>query len=217
MNGVSERKLGYQVHEPDPLKRQVTRILKGRCPFEVRFVPNHTELAQLLSMFREMGCCIAFTTGVWDLFHIGHAEYIQLGRDKAAALYPKAEHVIMIVGVDTDELTKQRKGPDRPIVPMDERCRVLSHLRAVDLIVPQYEEGQLHQLVMPDVRIISESTKDLPGLEEMKRFCGELVNLPPQAETSTTSRVRHLALDGAKGLREEVMQTIDKFFGGAKR
>ncbi len=144
-----------------------------------------------------MGAIIVFSTGVWDLFHIGHAEYIRRGKEEAKKLYPDAEHIILVLGVDTDELTKIRKGPKRPIVPEDERCKILSELRSVDLLTLQYEQNQLYKVVEHDVRVISTSTLDLPDdFEDIKQQCEHLVNLPPQAETSTSARIRLLAMDG---------------------
>lgn len=180
-----------------PLRQRATRILKGTATYEDRYFPNHEELIDVLADLRSRGSVIVFTTGVWDLFHIGHGDYIQKGKDEAARFYADAEHIVMVVGVDTDVLTRERKGPLRPIVPEDERCRVLSHLRSVDIITPQYKLNQLYGIIEPHVQIVSTSTKDLPpDLEEAKGHCAHLVRLPPQAETSTSARIRRLATDG---------------------
>jgi D-glycero-beta-D-manno-heptose 1-phosphate adenylyltransferase len=187
---------GYEPPVPVPLRKRALRIIKGTATFGDRFEGNHDTVKELIAELRSAGCAIAFTTGNWDLFHIGHAKYIQHGRDEAQKHCGDSEHLIMVVGIDSDEFTRSRKGNNRPIVPLNERAEILSHLRAVDVIVPQYEADQLYRLIKHDVRIISQSTTDLPQLDEMKRYCKHLVNLPPQAETSTTARVRRLAIDG---------------------
>lgn len=191
----------YRAIEPDTVQRRALRIVKGTATFKDRFVQEHEDLVKLIDSFRLMGCIVAFTCGVWDLIHIGHLEYIALGKQETAKLYPDADQVVMVVGVDTDELTKKRKGPDRPIVPQDERLRMLGHIRSVDVLALQYELNQLYGVVSPHVQIVSTSTKDLPAdMEEVKRHCEHIVNLPPQAETSTTARIRRLTLDGAAGV-----------------
>lgn len=200
---------GYHPSGPIPLRQRATRILKASIqsyiPFEERFISNHEDLIEILEDLRSRGCIIVFTGGVWDLFHIGHGDYIQKGRDEAVKLYPSAEHIIMVVGVDTDELTKERKGPQRPIVPENERYRVLAHLRSVDIITPQYVLNQLYSIVKPHVQIVSTSTKDLPPDMEVARVhCEHLVSLPPQAETSTSARIRRLAFDGKLDMLERV-------------
>ncbi len=194
------------------LKRRAHRIMTGTATFDERFVPDHKELVELIGELRASGSVVVFTTGVWDLFHIGHGEYIQKGKDEARNLYQNAERIIMVVGVDTDALTKERKGPKRPIVPEDERYRVLGHLRAVDIITPQYKIDQLYQIIEHDVRIISTSTQDLPANhDEMKKRCAHLINLPPQSQTSTTSRVRGLVMDGGLEAIDKVENLVSEF------
>lgn len=187
-------------HHPDspiPLRQKSARILQGTASYKDRFIQDHKELGEILCDLRSQGSIIGFATGVWDLFHIGHGDYLQKGREAIKEIYPDAECIIMVVGVDTDSLTKKRKGPQRPIVSEDERCRILSHLRSVDIITLQYELNQLYPIVTPHVQIVSTSTKDLPlGMDVVKACCEHLVSLPPQAETSTSARIRRLAIDG---------------------
>lgn len=198
----------YKKAEPDTVQKRALRILKGTASFEDRFLGDHDELARLIDSLRKMGCVIVFVTGVWDLIHIGHADYITLGKAEATKLYPDADHVILVVGVDSDDLTKQRKGPSRPIVPEEERFRMIGHLRAVDVLTPQREDNQLFGILEHDVRIVSTSTEDLPGLEEIRSRCAHVVNLPPQAKTSTTARIRKLTLDGGMSALEKVEQGL---------
>ncbi len=70
---------------------------------------------------------IGYTTGVYDLFHVGHLRLLQ--RARAAC-----DH--LIVGVTTDELAAARKAR-APFVPLDERCQIISGLRCVDEVVVQ--------------------------------------------------------------------------------
>lgn len=187
---------GYKPVAPDSIHQKALRITTGKARFQDKFVPDHKDLGALIETLRSMGCTIVFVTGVWDLFHIGHAEYLHHGKEEALKLFPDSDRVVMVVGVETDELTKKRKGPDRPIVPQDERVRVLGHLQSVDILTLQYEPDQLYRVVTHDVRIISQSTTDLPNLSEIQRYCAKIVNLPPQAETSTTGLVRRLTMEG---------------------
>lgn len=201
---------GYKPSAPNSVQQRALRVIKGTAEFSDRFVPNHDDLVALIDSLRAMGCTIVFTTGVWDLIHIGHAEYIHHGKEEAKKHYPDSDHVVMVVGVETDELTKIRKGPDRPIVPEEERLRMLGHLRAVDVLTLQYEPDQLYRLIKHDVRVISQSTTDLPGLEEIQSHCAHVVNLPPQSETSTTARIRRLSFDGALAVLAKVEKDLTR-------
>ena len=198
-------------NEIDSVQRRALRIIKGTATFDDRYVPEHEVLKQLVGVLRAMGCTIAATIGTWDLIHIGHLQYIALGKEEAGRLYPDTEHMIMVVGVDTDDLTRKRKGPTRPIVQQDERLKVLGHQRPIDVITLQYEFDQLYSVISPDVQIVSTSTKDLPAdLEKVKCHCKHVVNLPPQAETSTSARIRRLTIDGANAVLLKVEKGLTK-------
>ncbi|MCC5982759.1 MAG: adenylyltransferase/cytidyltransferase family protein [Rhodobacteraceae bacterium] len=70
---------------------------------------------------------IGYTTGVFDLFHIGHLNILR--RAKLSCDY-------LIVGVTTDELCFQRKKK-KPVIPFAERVDIVQSLRFVDQVVPQ--------------------------------------------------------------------------------
>ncbi|AMD02399.1 adenylyltransferase/cytidyltransferase family protein [Halomonas chromatireducens] len=70
---------------------------------------------------------IGYTTGVYDLFHIGHLNLLKRA---------KLECDYLIVGVTTDELSEFRKGK-RPIIPFTERMEIVEHIEFVDEVVPQ--------------------------------------------------------------------------------
>jgi D-beta-D-heptose 7-phosphate kinase/D-beta-D-heptose 1-phosphate adenosyltransferase len=155
---------------------------------------------------------VVLTQGVYDLIHEGHAAYLEKARSYGD---------ILIVAVDSDELTKIRKGPKRPIVPQKERVNMLLHLRHVDLVTikeASHGLGDIIKLIKPDVMVFSTTTSDVPP-DEVKgyeQFCGQIVTLPPQGVTSTTARVRNLTIEGAETLAKEVSELITKFLDQIK-
>ena len=70
---------------------------------------------------------IGYTTGVFDLFHVGHLNLIRRARENCDRL---------IVGVSTDEVVEEYKG-HRPIIPYAERVEIVRAIRWVDEVVPQ--------------------------------------------------------------------------------
>lgn len=70
---------------------------------------------------------VGYTTGVFDLFHVGHLNILQ----KA-----KAQCDILIVGVSTDELVKQYKNK-WPVIPFHERIAIIEGIKYVDQVVAQ--------------------------------------------------------------------------------
>lgn len=187
--------------------RTVKDILAASSDVEKRYVPNLRELKSLVGRLKQSGYRIVLTQGVYDLLHQGHAAYLE----KAKSLGD-----ILIVGVDSDDLTKKRKGPNRPIVPQNERINMLVHLRHVDVVTLRdvnQEIGDLIRLVKPDVLVVSKSTTDFTNkmAQEYKSFCGEIVSLPPQGVTSTSARIRLLNIDGAEQLAKEIGHITQKF------
>lgn len=172
-----------------------------------RFIPDGEKLRTLVQSLKTLGMRIVLTQGVYDLIHEGHAAYLE----KAKSLGD-----ILIVGVDSDELTKIRKGPKRPIVPQAERVNMLLHLRHVDLVTikeAHHGIGDIIEQVRPDVLVFSSSTAEVrpEDIESYKQYCGDIVVLPPQATTTTTARVRNLTIEGAETLAKEVNELIAKF------
>ena len=70
---------------------------------------------------------VGYTTGVFDMFHIGHLNILKNAKERCEKL---------IVGVSTDDLVESYKGK-RPIIPFDERIAIVEAIRYVDLVVPQ--------------------------------------------------------------------------------
>lgn len=161
---------------------RLEKILSPDAEPEARFMDNEL-LKKFLEYLRSFGRTIAQTSGVFDLLHSGHFKYLEL-----AAKYGD----ILVVGVDVDAWVRKRKGPDRPVRPFEERIQSLAYVRSVGILTPQ--EGNLHEIVCPDVLIVSESTPEqtVERGQDMKKFCGRLVVLPPQAEIHTTSMITRM-------------------------
>lgn len=80
---------------------------------------------------------IGYTTGVYDMFHIGHLNVLQ--RAKAQCDY-------LIVGVTTDALCYQRKKK-YPIICEEDRMAIVKELRCVDQVVPQEDMNKLAAVI----------------------------------------------------------------------
>lgn len=206
---ASQELSGYQRVDPDRIRQRAMRIMRGTRTHHEKFFDELETLIEVVDYLRSVGCVIVLVMGTWDLFHIGHATYILKGREEAQKLYPDAEKIIVVVGVDSDELTRERKGPKRPVVDEKERSSIIGHLESVDIVTIERELGFLHRHLPHDVRVISTTTDDLKADEETTRYCEKLVNLPPQAETSTSARVRLLFIEGGQEAVEKFEQGVN--------
>ena len=70
---------------------------------------------------------LGYTTGVYDLFHIGHLNILRRAKEQCEYL---------IVGVSTDGLVESYKHK-RPVIPYEERVEIIKSIRYVDEVVPQ--------------------------------------------------------------------------------
>lgn len=70
---------------------------------------------------------IGYTTGVFDMFHIGHLNILKRAKEQCDYL---------IVGVSTDEVAETYKHK-RPVIPFEERIAIVEAIRYVDKVVPQ--------------------------------------------------------------------------------
>jgi glycerol-3-phosphate cytidylyltransferase len=76
---------------------------------------------------------IGYTTGVYDMFHIGHLHLLK-----------KAKHHCdyLIVGVSTDELVQEYKNKT-PVIPFEHRLEIVSSLSCVDEVVVQSHRDKI--------------------------------------------------------------------------
>lgn len=70
---------------------------------------------------------LGYTTGVFDMFHIGHLNILNNAKSQCERL---------IVGVSTDELVQMYKGKV-PVIPFEQRIEIVKAIKYVDEVVPQ--------------------------------------------------------------------------------
>ena len=75
---------------------------------------------------------IGYTTGVYDMFHIGHLNILRRAKEQCDFL---------IVGVSTDELVQHDKNKT-PIITFEERCKIVEAIKYVDMVVPQVDKNK---------------------------------------------------------------------------
>lgn len=76
---------------------------------------------------------IGYTTGVYDMFHIGHLNILRRAKEQCDFL---------IVGVSTDELVQHDKGKT-PVIPYAERAEIVASIKYVDKVVPQPDKDKV--------------------------------------------------------------------------
>ena len=124
---------------------------------------------------------IGYTTGVYDMFHVGHLNLLERAKEQCDFL---------VVGVTTDELALYKNKT--PIIPFSERIRIVEALKCVDKAVPQENMDKLAACKKYGAEVIFVGD-DWKGTdkwnkieEELKTIGAEVVYFPYTKGTSST-------------------------------
>ena len=124
---------------------------------------------------------VGYTTGVFDLFHIGHLNILRRA---------KAQCDFLIVGVTTDELVSYKNT--RAIIPHEERMAIVESIKYVDKVVPQDSMDKMAawEKYHFDVMFVGsdwQGTEKWMGFEKQFSAIGvDIVYFPYTAGTSST-------------------------------
>lgn len=153
-----------------------------------KIITDSEKLARLTNDLREI--CnhkIVVTIGTWDMLHIGHVRYL---------IKAKSHGDILVVGYDTDRAVKLYKGELRPIIPEDERAEMLTYQSCVNFATPVDDIDKhgkwgydLIRKIKPDIFVAVEDSYPKKQLQEIRKYCKEIIVLPRQAEKTSTSKV----------------------------
>ena len=124
---------------------------------------NYQDLGKLSKSWRLKNQKIALATGVFDLLHDGHRQFLQAA---------KAEGDLLLIGVESDKRVKQLKGQNRPIEKINTRIKRLAQVLAVDKVFAlpndfgnkQVRSNLINQ-IKPDTLAVSAHT---PFLDQKK-------------------------------------------------
>ena len=124
---------------------------------------------------------VGYTSGVFDLFHVGHLRILQ----RAKCLCDR-----LVVGVTIDELVPYKNT--RPIVPFAERIEIISRIKGVDLAIPQDDLDKLTmwRKIKFDVMIIGDDWFDTERFKKYERDLAgvgaQVIYLPYSHQVSTS-------------------------------
>jgi len=147
-------------------------------------IKGREELLKIIQDLKIKGKRIVFTNGCFDLLHIGHIRYLEGAKTLGD---------VLIVGVNSDSSVRKLKGPERPILPVEERTEILSGLGCVDYITIFDELDPLNLIssLQPDVLVKGgDWTKEqVVGGEVVERSGGEVVIIPFVQGASTSNQI----------------------------
>ncbi len=97
---------------------------------------------------------IGYTSGVFDLFHVGHLNILKRAKEQCEFL---------IVAVSTDELVSKYKNKT-PVIEFAERASIIEAIRYVDKVVPQENRNKMdaYEKYRFDVMFVGDDWKGSP-------------------------------------------------------
>ena len=109
---------------------------------------------------------IGYTTGVYDLFHIGHLNILRRAKEQCETL---------IVGVTTDDLCYKRKQK-YPIINELDRMEIVAAIRYVDRVVPQADMEKIRPVkeLKADAVFVGSDWKGTEAWEQYEKEFAEV-------------------------------------------
>ena len=165
-------------------------IFRADAAFEERHMRSLDQLRAKVEHLKGLGYSVVLTSGSFDLIHLGHVKYLARAKELGD---------ILVVGVDSDEKIRRRKGEDRPMVPETERLELLAHQRPVDLIYLKQDDDPswgLIKAVEPDVLVLTaDHSYSDEQLAQLSETVGEVQVIERQAAVTTSERIRQMYMN----------------------
>ena len=144
---------------------------------------SNDELVELRGRWREEGKTVVFTNGCFDLLHPGHVRLLEAARAKGD---------VLVVAINSDSSVRRLKGPQRPVLPEQERAAILASLAAVDAVTvfSQQTPNELLERLLPDILVKgSDWSHWIAGREIVEAAGGKVFPIPVEPGYSTTDLV----------------------------
>ena len=146
-----------------------------------------TRLKAKVNVWKKDHQRIVFTNGCFDLLHAGHVTYLEAAKKRGDKL---------ILGLNTDRSVSAIKGPTRPVVPENDRARVLAALESVDAVILFDEDTPLNLINAIQPNIIakgSDYTADqVVGGKEVLSWGGEIALIDLVEGRSTSNIIKKM-------------------------
>jgi len=133
---------------------------------------------------------IGYTTGVFDMFHIGHLHILKKARNHCDYL---------IVGVSSDELVQSYKGRT-PIIPLSDRMEIIMSLECVDEVIIQSHRDKKRQFndIGYDVLFVGDDWQGSDIFNELEEYLikhDSRVEYFPYTKKVSSTKFRHVLED----------------------
>lgn len=150
-------------------------------------VKKRQALKTIAAQAKTEGKKIVFTNGCFDLLHMGHVQLLREAKNLGD---------ILIVALNSDRSVRQIKGPDRPILPEEERAELIAALEMVDYVTMFDEPDPLNVIreLRPDVLAKGGDWAEdkIVGREFVESYGGKVALIPFLKGHSTTEIIERM-------------------------
>ena len=144
-----------------------------------------------INQWKADGLRIGFTNGCFDILHTGHIHLLHA----SAQLCDK-----LIVGLNSDASVTGLKGPERPILPQEERSALIASIKSVDMVIVFDGDTPLRliEAIKPMVLIKGKDYKksEVVGGDRVESWGGEVALVDLMKDKSTTSIIEKIKRTG---------------------
>jgi D-glycero-beta-D-manno-heptose 1-phosphate adenylyltransferase len=144
-------------------------------------------LEPIVTALKASGKTVVFANGCFDLLHVGHIRYLHSARRLGD---------VLVVGLNSDESVRRLKGPQRPLMPEDERAEILAALACVDYVV-LFQEPTVERLLMalkPDIQCkgTDYTEETVPEREVVRSYGGRVAIAGDPKDHSTRDLIHEI-------------------------
>jgi rfaE bifunctional protein nucleotidyltransferase chain/domain len=148
-------------------------------------IVTREQLRQRVANWRGAGEKVTLANGCFDLLHVGHVRYLHAAKQLGGRL---------VVGINSDESVRGLKGPDRPLMPANERAEILAALQDVDAVVV-FSEPDVRALIReirPDVQAkgTDYTVDSVPERDVVREYGGRVEIVGDPKDHSATQLIR---------------------------
>ncbi|MCO6432587.1 MAG: HAD-IIIA family hydrolase [Deltaproteobacteria bacterium] len=150
-------------------------------------ITSREELVSVLQNLHSMKGRSGYTSGVFDIVHAGHVDYLEKAR---------AECDLLVVGINSDVSVRENKGSLRPINGESERAAVIAGLACVDhvFIFSERNNNKNVELLQPSIyfKAGDYSKESLSSAAMVESYGGKVRLIPFLKGYGTTSTINRI-------------------------
>ena len=127
-----------------------------------------------------------FVNGTFDILHRGHLDLLE---------YARSQGDKVVVGIDSDDRVREKKGPTRPVNTAEDRAHMLQSLKFVDHVLLFDSDEELENCIAmtkPDIMVVGSDWEGKTVIGSM--YAAEL-HFFPRVEQYATSKTIQSIID----------------------